>query len=98
MKTINLETFNGRIKVRTNKNTDWIPIKTIKVAGMEGEIIATIKEVDGTDPLGSNERWMGIDEFIRKMGNSKIIHTALKEFIKMGYTIKMEEPKNKRFR
>lgn len=96
MKTICLETFSGKIKVGMDRNANWIPIKTIEVAGMGGEIIVTIKEVDGTTPLKEDERWMPIDEFIRRTGNSKVVHAALKEFIKMGYTIKIEEPKNKK--
>lgn len=94
MKTINLETFNERIKVGTEGDCDWILIET---SCDKNEVISvTIKEVDGTTPLKEDERWMPIDEFIGRMSNSKIVHNVLKKFIKMGYTIKMEKPKNKK--
>ncbi len=94
MKTVRIETFNGKIKIGTDGDCDWIPI--ITTCNSESKISVIIKEVDGTEPLGPNERWMGIDEFIRKMGNSEIVHATLKEFIKMGYTIKIEKLKIKR--
>lgn len=93
MKTIlNIETFNGKIKIKTNGKIEWIPMKNTEAS--EEEVAVIIKEVDGTEPLGPNKRWIGIEEFIKKMGNSKVVNVVLKEFIRMGYTIKMEEPKN----
>lgn len=91
MKTICTETFKGKIKVGTDGVNYGICV--LETGPRDGIVKVDIKEIDGTKPLGQNECWMKIDEFIEKMDNSEMVHAVLRKFIKMGYKIEMKEPK-----